>query len=667
MAPHPSRHGPSAPGRLRTISIVLLLLVAMGGVGNLVFTSAAYAAKPGQSCTKVGLRSGSYICTKTKGKLIWQVFKKKAQTISVQFPQRVPFTSNAFSITYSASSGLKVASTTLSPVICTVAQNFITPITPGQCLIRLSQSGNALFLSAKTKDVAVFIIGENQISFNPTNSLLLSTGTYSLTGTSTSGLALTYQTLTPETCSVSDSTLSLIKVGLCSVRASQSGSEIYPAATLVDASITIQGTNQISFSLPSSLLLSTKIDSLSGTSTSGLPLTYESLTPDTCSISAAILTLTKLGLCTIRASQSGSSLYLAAPSVDASITISDIRVTSDQPDLVTGFQIHAIYVIPSDGIDHSYDTNGYIAGILDEGNNYVQSQLGLQIPIDKNPSSYDIQFLKSSLSTADLQGQQDLMTKLLTESKVLENPGTNRKDYIFFVDVNILKNGDACGYANMPGLSAIVAIGETAIPTTVRCTGASLNFNNYATRAWVHELFHNFGVDHTLDTPCDLMSTGSTPCPSNSLYTIDKERTRYIGSSAQGQDILKLPVWEGYTGKNYSASCSLNPVPRVDGFKYAYCPTGIQTIGEMSYCWNSISSASLEEFIDGQWKSLGSGNNYSEPWGPNVYSYGSTTTWKCTSGTAPWKQLTVTTPGISLYRWMINGTEYEPFKVIWVR
>jgi len=743
------RHHSSAPGRIRRISIVLLLLIAMSGIGNLVFTNAAYAAKPGQSCTKVGLRSGSYICTKTKGKLIWQVFKKKAQTISVQFPQRVPFALNAFSITYSASSGLKVPSHTLSPTICTVAQNIITPITPGQCLIRLSQSGNALFLSAKTKNVAVLIIGDNQISFNPTNSLLLSTGTYSLTGTSTSGLALTYETLTPETCLVSDSTLSLIKIGLCTVRASQSGSGIYRAATPVDASITIQGTNQISFSLPSSLLLSTKTYSLSGTSTSGLPLTYESLTPDTCSISAAILTLTKLGLCTIGASQSGSSLYPAATPVDASITIqgtnqisfslpstlllssktyslsgtstsglpltyesltpdtcsisaailtltklglctigasqsgsslypaatpvdititiSDTRVTSDQPDVVAGFQIHAIYVVPSDGTDHSYDTNGRITTILDAGNAFLNSQIGLQIPIDKTVSGYDIQFLKSKFSAAAIKSANDLTDTLLTESAAMDIPGTNRKDYIFFIDVPILENGNACGIGAIPGLSAVIAIGDSTGLNGVTCTGKSSNYDEYSALTWPHELIHNFGVTHTLDDPCDLMRGAETPgtCPQGTAITIDKQHTRYLGSSAQGQDILKLRVWAGHTDDpNLQANCFIDPaVPRADGFGYAYCPTGTHAIGSIKWCWSSINSVSLEEFVGGTWRSLGDGSHFSEFWG------GSENKGKCTSTdyTSPWKELTVTTPGISLYRWMINGVDSEQFEVIWVR
>jgi len=580
MAHYAFRCQPSLRITIRRISLVLLLMAAVNSLGDSVFSGYAYAATQGQTCTKVGLKNGFLVCAKVKGKLIWQSAKKQ-QSLSAQFPVRASINSKTISIKYSASSGLPVKTTSTSLTICTIANKIVSLISPGYCVIRLSQLGNSQFLGATTKEIKILIVGSNQISFSLPSSLLLSSGTYPLAGTSTSGLAVT----------------------------------------------------------------------------------YESLTADICSVSGTILTPTKLGLCTIRASQSGSNIYEPAPTVDASITISYARVTSDQTDVVTGFQVKAIYVVPSDGIDHSYDTNGYIAGILDEGNKYLNAQLGLQIPIDKDAVGYDIQYMKSNLTTAYLQTANDLTDKLLAESMALENPGVNRKDYIFFIDVRILVDGKACGIGNTPGISAVVAIGEGADATGVGCTGKSLSFDNYAAKSWPHELFHNFGVKHTLDTPCDLMTGAETPgsCPTNEKITIDKEHSRYVRSSLQGQDILKLRVWEGYTDRqDLQANCSLNPVPRADGFNYAYCPTGNQTIGALRYCWSSIYSVSLEEFINGSWISLGTGSHYSDPWGPEVV-------WKCTSGSAPWKELTVTTPGISLYRWIVNGKEAEQFKVIWVR
>jgi len=55
------------------------------------------------------------------------------------------------------------------------------------------------------------------------------------------------------------------------------------------------------------------------TATSGLPVTYKSLTPDVCTISGTSITMVKIGVCQIEASQAGNSAYLPAEPVTQSI------------------------------------------------------------------------------------------------------------------------------------------------------------------------------------------------------------------------------------------------------------------------------------------------------------------------------------------------------------
>ena len=346
----------------------------------------------------------------------------------------------------------------------------------------------------------------------------------------------------------------------------------------------------------------------------------------------------------------------------------NLRVTSDQTDTVSGFQIKPYYVVPSDGVDHSYDKNGYISSMLDEGNVFLNAQLGLTIPIDKNGTGYDIQYLKSKYSRAFIQSAfaetaEGITDKLLAEVNPFLNPGLNRKDFIFFIDVNGLNNGTACGTGQTPGLASVVSIGKGFDATGQTCTGQSHNLSNFATHTWIHELFHNFGVNHTLNDPCDLMVGAETvgTCASSAKITIDKEHSRYVKSSVQGANVLQARVWEGLTDNlSLAANCSLNPIPSADGKQYAYCPTGTQTIGALKSCWGALSLVTLEEFVDGAWKSLGAGSSSPTPWGPNA-------DFTCSTGVAPNKQITVTAPGTSLYRWMIPGQELEQFKVIWVR
>ena len=388
---------------------------------------------------------------------------------------------------------------------------------------------------------------------------------------------------------------------------------------------------------------------------------YKTMTPNTCLLSNNTLSLLAVGTCTVVASQSGDEFTLAAKDVSQSFILSADRVLSDQPDSLTGYQIKAIYVVPSDGTDRSYDTNGYIASILREGNAYIKSQIGLEYQIDSMGNDYDIQFFRSTFPTSYFLSADFLDSDLAKEMKLYENPTAERKNYHFFVDVSGLRNDKACGYASQPGLHSVNVIGPSN-SATYSCAGKSLNLDNYGSHIWVHESFHNLGVGHTTDDSCDTMR-GSGSC--SSTWTIDKERKRYVGSDAQGVNILTLRIWKGYTtDQSLRASCTVwtTRFPRADGLRYAVCPTGKQVIGALTYCWSSIRSVDLQVWRNNSWESLGEGNHYREPWGKHV-------DWSCDSSTstAPWKEITVTTPGIQKYRWMINGSEGEVFNIIWQR
>ncbi len=62
--------------------------------------------------------------------------------------------------------------------------------------------------------------------------------------------------------------------------------------------------------------------SLSATASSGLPVSFTSLTSGVCTVSGATLTLATPGTCTIQASQPGNAQYAAATPVTQSFTVS---------------------------------------------------------------------------------------------------------------------------------------------------------------------------------------------------------------------------------------------------------------------------------------------------------------------------------------------------------
>lgn len=359
------------------------------------------------------------------------------------------------------------------------------------------------------------------------------------------------------------------------------------------------------------------------------------------------------------ASQPGDDYTVPSNDLNIAIAITASRASSDQPDTLTGYQIKPIYVVPSDGIDHQYDLNGTLNSILDEGNNFLENQIGYRYQVDRTTTGYDIQFFKSNYSTSYMQSAVDLNNDLFNELSLADNPSLNRKDYIFFVDINYLRGGMYCGYASIPGYVSVVVLGS-GTSENGSCNSKSGQVANYASLTWIHESFHNLGVEHTSDDTCDLMR-GSGNCASN--WSIDRNRSRYVGSDKQGVNVLSLRVWQGYVNdQNLRASCILynSRMTRQDGVRYALCPTGTQIIGALTYCWSSINSTELQVLQNGSWVSLGFGSHYNSPWGKYV-------SWSCSDSayTAPWIQLTVNTPGFQTYRWLVNGKEAEQFKIYW--
>jgi hypothetical protein len=92
---------------------------------------------------------------------------------------------------------------------------FEVPVTAGSCSITASQAGNTNF-NAATSVSETFAIGkaDQTIGFtNPGGQTFSSGGTVDLTGaaTASSGLAVTYASTTPGVCTVSGSTVTMVR------------------------------------------------------------------------------------------------------------------------------------------------------------------------------------------------------------------------------------------------------------------------------------------------------------------------------------------------------------------------------------------------------------------------------------------------------------------------
>ncbi|GAB4127398.1 MAG: hypothetical protein Fur0040_10250 [Sideroxydans sp.] len=163
------------------------------------------------------------------------------------------------------------------------------------------------------------------IQFAPPPALFVH-GTATVSATATSGLPVSYSSLTPSVCMVDSSTglVTSLAVGSCIIAADQAGNADFAPATQVTQSIdTAYDPNQTITPGPLPALVQYGTAFIAATATSGLPVSYSSLTPSVCTVdsSTGLVTSLAAGTCTLTASQPGDTYYHAAPPVTLTLTI----------------------------------------------------------------------------------------------------------------------------------------------------------------------------------------------------------------------------------------------------------------------------------------------------------------------------------------------------------
>ena len=163
------------------------------------------------------------------------------------------------------------------------------------------------------------------ISFGTLPNRTIGSGSFAASATASSGLAVSFSSTTPSTCGVTaGGTVSLLAVGTCTVRADQPGNGTYAAAPSVERSFSITATGaaqSITFPpLPDAPVTGGPV-TLAGSASSGLAVSYTSLTPLVCTVSGSTLTLVAAGTCTVAADQGGNFTYAAAAQVSQSFAV----------------------------------------------------------------------------------------------------------------------------------------------------------------------------------------------------------------------------------------------------------------------------------------------------------------------------------------------------------
>jgi hypothetical protein len=151
-------------------------------------------------------------------------------------------------------------------------------------------------------------------------------GSATVSASASSGLPVSYTSITPTVCSV-DGTTGLVhdlSIGTCTIAANQSGNtQFAPAAQLTQSLAVVFNPNQsISFAAAPALSLGGTA-SVSATASSGLPVSYSSITPGVCSVdsSSGLVTDLAAGACIIAADQTGGAQVNPAPQATQTMTV----------------------------------------------------------------------------------------------------------------------------------------------------------------------------------------------------------------------------------------------------------------------------------------------------------------------------------------------------------
>jgi uncharacterized protein (TIGR03437 family) len=259
-------------------------------------------------------------------------------------PQTIAFrlTTDTHTLTALASSGLGVNFSTTTPDVCSVRYTYlfngVMPSNPywafqlvglGTCSVTALQPGDSTYAAAApvTQILSIPARLPQVIQFPAMEDINFGQGSVGLNASSTSGLPVSYASLTPAVCvigvyvdgsaGISALYVGQVTPGVCSIAATQSGNAAWLSAPTVTQSFTIKpvtGTSQtITFHPIGNVAFGqTSIIPLSATASSGLPVTFASSSPAVCSVLGASATILSVGECDLTASQPGNASYNAA-------------------------------------------------------------------------------------------------------------------------------------------------------------------------------------------------------------------------------------------------------------------------------------------------------------------------------------------------------------------
>jgi hypothetical protein len=160
-------------------------------------------------------------------------------TVANQTSKNLPKTIEIFRV-YSPA-GTWVFPQVTSPTVCIAAGFYVQIVGGGTCTLTYQSEATNTYLASDLYKVSFEVTRDPQtIAFSLPTSASLSSKTVVLSATASSGGSVIYTTSTPDSCSITGSTLNLLKSGNCSVTATQPGTSTL-APILATATVMIAG------------------------------------------------------------------------------------------------------------------------------------------------------------------------------------------------------------------------------------------------------------------------------------------------------------------------------------------------------------------------------------------------------------------------------------------
>jgi uncharacterized repeat protein (TIGR03803 family) len=248
------------------------------------------------------------------------IFVRDNQTLSFNSLPAKMIDDAPFQLTATGSLGLPVQFQSSDESVATINGNMVTITGAGTTTItayigrdnQISSVSQPLTVNKKTQT----------ITFNALDGKTFGDASFQVGATASSGLSVSYSSDNLNVATINGNTVTIVGAGTATITAMQSGNGTYSAATSVPQVLTVAKANQvITFGPLADKTFGNDPFQLSASTTSGLPISFNSNDGLVASINGSTLTIGNAGTATITASQAGNNNYNAAAPVPRSLVV----------------------------------------------------------------------------------------------------------------------------------------------------------------------------------------------------------------------------------------------------------------------------------------------------------------------------------------------------------